>query len=86
MLELWLRFSCLDRFRSYRVDLYHHSLSVVFDAKSLARLVTAYPGFHGIRNFREARGAERALVSGVDKQEHFDFRATFFATYPARDC
>ena len=38
-----------------------------FDAESLARLVTAYTGFHGIRNFGEAREAERAMVSGVDK-------------------
>ena len=44
------------------------------------------PGFHGIQNFREARGMERAGVSGVDKQECLDLHATFFAMYIARDC
>ena len=44
------------------------------------------PDFAGFEISVEARQAERAVVSGVDKQEHFDFRATFFATYPACDC
>ena len=56
------------------------------DAKSLARLVMAYPGSHGIQNFGEAREAERAVVSGMDRQERLDPCATFFATYPVHDC
>ena len=43
----------------------------------MARLIAVYPGFHGIQNFGEARGAERAAVSGVDNQGRFDFCATF---------
>ena len=46
----------------------------------------AVPGSHGIRNFGEARGTERATVTGVDRQGRLDSRATFFATYRACDC
>ena len=44
------------------------------------------PDFAGFEISGEARRTEHAVVSGVDKQECFDFCVTFFATYLVCDC
>ena len=54
-----------------------------YDAKSSAQLVTTVPGSHEIHKFGEAHEAERGAVNRTDRKGCLDFRATFFATYPA---
>ena len=86
MLKLQLYFSRLDRFRDRRVN-YTGSLRVLIWYEIFGAIgYSTVPGSHGIQNLGEARGTERAAVNGVDIQGRLDYRATFFATYQARDC
>ena len=55
-----------------------------YDVKSLARLVTAEPGSHGIRKFGEAREAECTVLNRTDRQGRLDLRHLFRNVSSAR--